>query len=54
MSIVPGGRVVVPMSETPAFKLPNFEVLGLLGRGGMASVWKARQVSLDPNDGMDL
>lgn len=35
------------MSETPAFKLPNFEVLGLLGRGGMASVWKARQVSLD-------
>jgi serine/threonine-protein kinase len=27
--------------------LPNFEVLGLLGRGGMASVWKARQVSLD-------
>lgn len=31
----------------PAFKLPNFEVLGLLGRGGMASVWKARQVSLD-------
>ncbi len=35
------------MSEIPAFKLPNFEVLGLLGRGGMASVWKARQVSLD-------
>ncbi len=32
---------------TPTFKLPNFEVLGLLGRGGMASVWKARQVSLD-------
>jgi len=35
------------MSEVPAFKLPNFEVLGLLGRGGMASVWKARQISLD-------
>jgi serine/threonine-protein kinase len=35
------------MSHIPAFKLPNFEVLGLLGRGGMASVWKARQVSLD-------
>jgi serine/threonine-protein kinase len=34
-------------TEKPAFKLPNFEVLGLLGRGGMASVWKARQVSLD-------
>ena len=36
------------MSEPmPTFKLPNFEVLSLLGRGGMASVWKARQVSLD-------
>lgn len=35
------------MSGVPAFKLPNFEVLGLLGRGGMASVWKARQISLD-------
>ena len=34
-------------TEKPTFKLPNFEVLGLLGRGGMASVWKARQVSLD-------
>jgi len=35
------------MSDIPAFMLPNFEVLGLLGRGGMASVWKARQISLD-------
>lgn len=35
------------MRDVPSFKLPNFEVLGLLGRGGMASVWKARQVSLD-------
>ncbi len=35
------------MNEVPAFMLPNFEVLGLLGRGGMASVWKARQISLD-------
>ena len=35
------------MNAGPAFKLPNFEVLGLLGRGGMASVWKARQISLD-------
>ncbi|MCL2105441.1 MAG: serine/threonine protein kinase [Kiritimatiellaeota bacterium] len=34
-------------SEQPGFSLPNFEVLGLLGRGGMAAVWKARQVSLD-------
>jgi serine/threonine-protein kinase len=35
------------MSEVPDFKFPNFEVLDLLGRGGMASVWKARQISLD-------
>ena len=35
------------MSPSPAFTIPNFEVLELLGRGGMASVWKARQVSLD-------
>jgi serine/threonine-protein kinase len=35
------------MNEVPAFMLPNFEVLGLIGRGGMASVWKARQISLD-------
>ena len=35
------------MNGMPSFKLPNFEVLGLLGRGGMASVWKARQISLD-------
>ena len=33
--------------EKPGFQLPNFEILGLLGRGGMASVWKARQISLD-------
>lgn len=35
------------MSAAPSFKLPNFDVLELLGRGGMASVWKARQISLD-------
>jgi len=35
------------MNDVPAFMLPNFEVIGLLGRGGMASVWKARQISLD-------
>ncbi len=27
--------------------MPNFEIIELLGRGGMAAVWKARQVSLD-------
>ena len=37
------------MSEVvqPSVNLPNFEILGLLGKGGMAAVWKARQISLD-------
>lgn len=30
-----------------AFKLPGFEVIEKVGEGGMATVWKARQVSLD-------
>jgi serine/threonine-protein kinase len=33
------------MSQAP--HIDNFELLHLLGRGGMASVWKARQTSLD-------
>jgi serine/threonine protein kinase len=35
------------MNKLPDIKIPNFEITGLLGRGGMASVWKARQLSLD-------
>ncbi|MBO7655559.1 MAG: serine/threonine protein kinase [Kiritimatiellae bacterium] len=35
------------MSELPDYQLPNLELRRLLGRGGMASVWLARQISLD-------
>lgn len=35
------------MSQEPPFQLPNFELQRLLGKGGMASVWLARQISLD-------
>lgn len=35
------------MSTIPEYNFPNLVILSLLGRGGMASVWKARQVSLD-------
>lgn len=31
----------------PSVNLPNFEIIALLGKGGMAAVWKARQISLD-------
>lgn len=34
------------MSDIPVFKLPNIEIMDLIGRGGMASVWRARQISL--------
>lgn len=35
------------MSDIPVFKLPNIEIMDLIGRGGMASVWRARQISLN-------
>ena len=28
-------------------EIPGFEIIGRIGRGGMATVWKARQLSLD-------
>ena len=34
-------------ADIQTFNLPNMEIISLLGEGGMASVWKARQISLD-------
>ena len=37
-----------PPSDAEAAKLfPQFEVMGLLGRGGMGAVYKGRQIALD-------
>lgn len=35
------------MNGKASFQIPNLEILRLLGKGGMASVWLARQISLD-------
>ncbi|MDD4102093.1 MAG: serine/threonine-protein kinase [Kiritimatiellae bacterium] len=35
------------MRDTISLSLPNLELTGVIGRGGMASVWRGRQVTLD-------
>ena len=41
------GRRTAALRDMDAFSLPGFEILDKIGQGGMASVWKARQISLD-------
>ncbi len=35
------------MKDAFSLSLPNIELIGVIGRGGMSSVWRGRQVSLD-------
>src|SRR5438270_8132015 len=40
-------RIRSSLQERKAQQIPGYEVLGMIGKGAMAKVWKARQLSLD-------
>jgi serine/threonine-protein kinase len=40
-------RIRSNLQERRTSQIPGYEIMGLLGKGAMAKVWKAKQVSLD-------
>jgi serine/threonine protein kinase len=40
-------RIRQTLTERKTNKIPGYEIMGQLGKGAMATVWKARQLSLD-------
>jgi len=44
---LPRGRGAGAMMDAISLSLPNLKLAGIIGRGGMASVWRACQLSLE-------
>src|SRR5437016_6482332 len=40
-------RIRSQLQERKGQQIPGYEVLGMIGKGAMAKVWKAKQLSLD-------